>query len=123
MDKARAKVEEKTKAKPKGFQATLYKVIDHVDPKILKAKKKKKAFRYGWDPEHDFVCISKDGTVGEFYLIQGLVVGIPAVPKTVHKRHKDAEEQYWDISPSPDDKLLATPQTCLLYTSPSPRDS
>ena len=107
MDKARAKVEEQTKKKPTGFQNMLYKVIDHVPEKIIKAKNKKKAWRYGWDPEHDFVCISKDGTVGEFYLIQGLVVGIPAVPKNVHKRHKDIEEQYWEITPSPDDKLLA----------------
>ena len=111
MDKARAKVDEKTKKKPTGFQNSLYRIIDHVPEKIVKAKNKKKAWRYGWDPEHDFVCISKDGTVGEFYLIQGLVVGIPAVPKKVHKRHKDDEEQYWGISPSPDDKLLAKLKT------------
>ena len=65
MDKAKAKVEAMmTKARDKDYIPDLYSIVEHVDAKILKQKNKNKAWRYGYNPEHDFVCISKDGTVG-----------------------------------------------------------
>ena len=108
MEKARAEVEAKTRKKrDEGYVPSLYQVVDHVDEKTLKAMNKKKAWKYGWNPEHDFVCISKDGTVGKFYLVQGLMIGIPEAPTDVWSRSDEVSEQYWEVSPSPDDKLLA----------------
>ena len=106
MQKAKAKVSEMTKVKSDEYENKLYKIIDHVDGKVLAAKNRHKSWKYGWNPEHDFVCISKDGTVGAFYVIQGLVIGIPKPPKDVYSRSKDASEQYWEIEPSPDDVML-----------------
>ena len=80
----------------------MFEIIEHIEPKELKKLNKKKAFKYGYDYDRDFVCISKDGTVGEFYLIQGLIVGIPSVPEDVHTRSVDIEEQYWEKLPVPD---------------------
>ena len=122
MDKAKAKVEAMmTKARDKDYIPDLYSIVEHVDAKILKQKNKNKAWRYGYNPEHDFVCISKDGTVGEFYNIQGLVIGIPAPPKDVHARSEDKKEQFWEITPSPDDKMLgklkSTSQLKMLSSS------
>ena len=57
---------------------------------------------YGYNSEFDFVCISKDGTVGEIVDIQGLRVGLPKAPKdNIYLADKDIEEQYWKRPPKP----------------------
>ena len=106
-EKSKAKIDKLTKDKPEGYVNTLYRIIDSPVPeKELLAKNKKKSWRYGWDFEYDFVNISRDGTIGEFYLIQGLVVAVPKAPKDVYRRSKKIEEQYWEVELSPDEKLL-----------------
>ena len=105
MEKMKAKVASKTT--PKKYVNRLYQIVSSPVPaEELKKRNKKKSWEYGWNPEFDFVNISKDGTVGEFYNIQGLVVAVPAVPKKVHSRSKEISEQYWEIVPSPNDKQL-----------------
>ncbi|MDA7993072.1 MAG: hypothetical protein MPJ25_08530, partial [Pirellulales bacterium] len=97
----------KDKSAPKqefDYWSLLYKKVNKVDDKTLTSINKKKGFEYGYNEEHDFVCISHDGTVGEFYNIQGLVVGIPKAPKKVFSRSKVKEEQYWDTEPLPNEK-------------------
>src|SRR5690349_2311483 len=42
----------------------------------------KKSWEYGYNEEFDLIVISKDGTVGEVYYIQGIYVGLPEVPKS-----------------------------------------
>ena len=54
----------------------LYQILDEKLPK-------RKHYDYGYVPEHNVVVISKDGTVGEIYEINGLRVALPAVPKEV----------------------------------------
>lgn len=36
----------------------------NVPEKILAKRNAKKDWEYGWDPEYDFVVVSKDGTIG-----------------------------------------------------------
>ncbi len=51
----------------------LYRVIkDFIEPKTLARKNKLKAWTYGYNNDYDFIVISKDGTVGEVILINGL---------------------------------------------------
>ena len=69
----------------------------------LKELNRKKAFEYGYNEEFDFVCISKDGTVGEILKIQGLRIGLPQQPKKSHSRSDKKEEQYWEELPKPSD--------------------
>jgi hypothetical protein len=55
----------------------------NVPDKILAKKNAKKEWEYGWDPEYDFVVVSKDGTIGEVYNISGLRVALPLAPDKV----------------------------------------
>jgi len=54
-----------------------------VPEKILAKRNAKKDWEYGWDPEYDFVVVSKDGTIGEVYNISGLRVALPLAPDNV----------------------------------------
>ena len=55
----------------------------NVPEKILAKRNAKKDWEYGWDPEYDFVVVSKDGTIGEVYNISGLRVALPLAPEKV----------------------------------------
>ena len=59
---------------------------------VLKTKK----FKYGYDEKYDVVIISRDGTVGQVWNINGVKVALPAVPKDVYKRSGKKAEQYWE---------------------------
>ena len=65
-------------------QNNLYKVIDNLIPKnVLVNKNKTKKWEYGYNDKYGIVIISKDGTLGEIYNIQGLLVGLPLQPKSI----------------------------------------
>jgi hypothetical protein len=48
---------------------------------ISNSVKHSKEWKYGYDEKYDVVVISKDGTLGDVYDINGLKVGLPRVPK------------------------------------------
>jgi len=78
------------------YQQTLYTILkDYINPKILKKNNRYKKWEYGYNKEYDFVVISKDGTIGQIYEIQGLKIAIPEVNEPF-KRSKDKKEQYWE---------------------------
>ena len=78
-------------------QNNLYKVIDNLIPKnVLVNKNKTKKWEYGYNDKYGIIIISKDGTLGEIYNIQGLLVGLPLQPKKVYSRSKKQQEQYWE---------------------------
>jgi hypothetical protein len=57
---------------------SLYAILpDHISPQARKAHK----WVYGYDEKYDVVVISKDGTIGDIYEINGLKVALPALPK------------------------------------------
>mgnify|MGYP003321267292 FL=1 len=73
---------------------TLYNVIsDHLDDKKVKKNNKLKKYKYGYNKDLDCVIISKDGTLGEIYEIQGLKVGLPQIPESIdgEKLKKDKQ--------------------------------
>lgn len=57
---------------------SLYSILPEYIPKKVKSSKK---WQYGYDEKYDIVIISKDGTLGDVYDINGLKVGIPSLPK------------------------------------------
>ena len=78
-------------------QNSLYRVLEGVVPvKILNSKNKKRNWKYGYDPKYDIVVISKDGTLGEIYLIEGIKIGLPLAPKKYLQRHSQPKSQYWE---------------------------
>ena len=48
---------------------------------------KRKHWDYGYVPGHDVVVISRDGTVGDVYEINGLKVALPKAPDKIDKTH------------------------------------
>ena len=82
--------------KEEAKESNIYSVIDCIPKKDLDRLNKKKEWKYGYNPEFDVIVISKDGTVGEVYEIQGLRVALPSVANIVYKRDKKPEEQYWE---------------------------
>lgn len=72
-------------------QNSLYRKVE-----LPKAARSKKNWAYGYDPNHDLVVISRDGTVGEVMEINGLRIGLPATPGGVYQRSGKAKEQYWE---------------------------
>jgi hypothetical protein len=58
---------------------SLYSVIEDYIPRQAREKRK---WVYGYDDQYDIVIISKDGTLGEVYEINGLKIGLPKLPKS-----------------------------------------
>jgi hypothetical protein len=78
-------------------QNNLYVVVsNYIDKNVVNNRNKKKAWVYGYDEKYNIVIISRDGTLGEVYNINGLHVGLPAVPDSVYKRDGKKEKQYWE---------------------------
>lgn len=78
-------------------QSSLYSINNsYIDKNVVNNRNKKKSWVYGYDEKYDIVIISKDGTLGDIYNINGLHIGIPATPENVHKRDNKQELQYWE---------------------------
>jgi len=78
------------------YQQTLYKIVEEaVNPSILKKKNRFKKWEYGYDPEYDFIIISKTGKIGQVIEIQNLRIALPAEEEPF-KRSDNKEEQYWE---------------------------
>ena len=53
---------------------------DHLKNKRVKKDNKYKRFKYGYNTDLDCVVISRDGTLGDIYEVQGLRIGVPMSP-------------------------------------------
>ena len=80
-----------------GLESRIYEVVENRVPStVLSKKNKAKSWKYGYDEKYDMVIISKDGTIGDVYLIEGLHVALPSAPEKVFSRSKKQSEQYWE---------------------------
>jgi len=65
---------------------SLYRIVDAgISSSVLKNKNKAKSWAYGYDEKYDIVIISKDGTIGEIYEIEGLNIALPSTPQKLPK--------------------------------------
>ena len=78
-------------------------LISVVPNKVLTKKNKDKSWSYGYNPDYDFVVISKEGTIGDIVEVQNLKIALPLRPKKVFKRSKKQSEQYWEFTEYPRD--------------------
>ena len=93
---------------------SLYRVVDDYIPRsVLTNKNKAKTWKYGYDPDHDLIIISKDGTLGEVIEIQNLKIGLPLAPKKCPQRHSKPSNQYWERKELP--KELAKIQSIFQW--------
>ena len=66
----------------------LYSIVpDYIHKTALNTKNSKKSWDYGYNKEYDIIVISKDGTIGEIYEINGLKVALPQQPKVTENRN------------------------------------
>ena len=64
----------------------LHKVIKlDVTTSTITTKNKAKSWKYGYNEKYDVVIISKDGTLGDVYEINGLKIGLPKAPTDLIK--------------------------------------
>jgi len=54
-----------------------------INPNARASRNKYKSWKYGYDPEYDIVVISKDGTIGDIYDINGLKIALPSTPSKI----------------------------------------
>jgi len=65
---------------------SLYRIVDvGISSSVLKNKNKAKSWTYGYDEKYDVVIISKDGTIGDIYEIEGLNIALPSTPQKLPK--------------------------------------
>ena len=84
------------------YNQTLYKVhTEHLLSKLVKNNNRYKKFEYGYNKDLDCVVISKDGTIGEIYEIQGLKIALPSIPKKINGQELKKEEQVFIQTPKP----------------------
>jgi hypothetical protein len=81
-----------------------------VDHKARLMRNKAKSWKYGYDETIDVIIISKDGTLGEIYYINGLLIGFPEKPdhKKIINWDKTPENQKWKREPVPEGLNEAT---------------
>jgi hypothetical protein len=74
----------------------LYTIVDnHIHKTALTTKNAKKSWTYGYHPDYDLVVISRDGTIGEIYDINGVKIALPSEPISLHKgSNKWVAEEY-----------------------------
>jgi len=76
------------------YKQNLYAIHSaHLSTKNVKRNNKLKNYKYGYNDDLDCVVISKDGTIGEIFEIQGLRVALPATPKEVYSNSEKPEDQ------------------------------
>ncbi len=74
---------------------------DHLDKKEVKRNNRYKKYKYGFNNDLDCVVISRDGTVGDIYEIQGLRIAIPKTPKEIDGQKLNKQDQVWMLPPRP----------------------
>ena len=69
------------------MENNLYRIVtDHIHRTALTTKNSKKSWDYGYNKEYDLIVISKDGTIGDIYEINGLKIAVPSTPKKIDDR-------------------------------------
>ena len=62
-------------------------VEEVVNKQSLNHRNKNKLWKYGYDEKYDIVIISKNGTLGDIYHINGINIGLPKQPAHINKKN------------------------------------
>ena len=78
------------------YEQDLVKVVEPIKLTTISRLNRSKAWKYGYNKEHDLIVISKTGQIGEIIEIQNLCIALPPVPKNLKKG-----ENKWVVSEYP----------------------
>ena len=79
------------------YEQTLCQVVEPIKRTTKNRLNKKKAWKYGYNKEHDIVVISKTGMIGDIIEIQNLHIALPKQPKEITK----FKSNKWEVTPYP----------------------
>jgi hypothetical protein len=66
----------------------LYTVVtDSINKQSYNHRNKNKSWKYGYDDKYDIIVISKNGTIGEVYCINGVNIALPKQPFHIEKKN------------------------------------
>jgi len=91
--------------------------------KELNAEKK---WKYGYNEQFDIVVISRDGTLGDVYELEGVKIGLPAEPEDkteILNYDKPKEEQYWKPEVIPKELLDVESEAVAWNARPENRNN
>lgn len=75
----------------------LYTVVkDHIPKRVFDQKNRNNSWMYGYNDQYDVIILSKTGRIGEIYLINGIYIALPDVPKNCYSRSTKTADQYWE---------------------------
>ena len=78
-------------------QNKLHRILkDYIPKSVISNKNRARTWVYGYNEKYNLVIISRNGTLGDVYDINGLKIGLPIVNKDIKKRDSKKEEQYWE---------------------------
>jgi hypothetical protein len=85
------------------YKQSLYTIHkEHLANKKVKHTNKHKNFTYGYNEDLDCIIISKDGTLGDIYEIQGLKVGLPKTPDKINGEDLSKSDQVFKVANKPE---------------------
>ena len=67
------------------YEQNLVKVVEPIKFTTINRLNRSKAWKYGYNKEHDIIVISKTGQIGQIIEIQNLRIALPPEPKTLKK--------------------------------------
>lgn len=78
------------------MENSLYTLVkEYINKTALNTKNAKKSWTYGYHPDYDLVVISKDGTIGDIYDINGIKIALPSEQKNIpNKNNTWKAEEY-----------------------------
>jgi len=82
----------------KSYRKRLCVDIDgHIPQDIIESGNAKKLWKYGYNPEYDVTIISRDGTIGQIYHLEGQNIALPKKPNDDNIRNSDLrqKDQKW----------------------------
>ena len=67
------------------YEQSLVKVVEPIKLTTISRLNKSKAWKYGYDKEHDIIVISRTGQIGQIIEVQNLCIALPPEPKGLKK--------------------------------------
>ena len=76
------------------YQQSLWKIVEPIKLNTIHRLNKSKAWKYGYNKEHDIIVISRTGEIGDIYEIQNLTIALPKEIKVDKSNDKWVAQDY-----------------------------
>ena len=76
------------------YQQSLWKILEPIKLNTIHRLNKSKAWKYGYNKEHDIIVISRTGEIGDIYEIQNLTIALPKEIKVDKSNNKWVAQDY-----------------------------